>query len=70
MQAKIKTSQSERVIERQSFSVIEVAEAHGLSPSFIRLEIARGRLRAMHAGRRVLIPRRSLDEYFGTTLAK
>lgn len=56
-------------IDRLSYSVDEIATAHGLSASFIRLEISRGRLRAIRAGRRVLIPRASLEAYFAAAEA-
>jgi excisionase family DNA binding protein len=41
---------------RSSWSILEVARRNGLSLQFVRLEIARGRLKAKRFGRRVLIP--------------
>ena len=49
--------------ERLAFSLDEVAKLTGLSVSFVRLEIARGRLRSSRAGRRVLIAATELREY-------
>jgi excisionase family DNA binding protein len=48
---------------RLAFSIGEVAVALGVSASFVRLEIGRGKLKAKHAGRRVLIPRQALTAY-------
>ena len=42
--------------QRNAWSIAEVAKRNGLSRAFVRLEIARGRLRAKRMGRRVLIP--------------
>jgi hypothetical protein len=40
---------------RSCWSILEIAKRNGLSAGFVRLEIARGRLKAKHVGRRVLI---------------
>lgn len=45
------------MVSRRAYSIAEVAIAYGLSKSFVRLEIARGRLKALRVGRRVVIPR-------------
>jgi excisionase family DNA binding protein len=41
---------------RNAWSIAEVAERNGVSRQFVRLEIARGRLKAKKIARRVLIP--------------
>ena len=41
---------------RSTWSVAEIAKRNGLSTQFVRLEIARGRLKARRMGRRVLVP--------------
>jgi len=41
---------------RSAWSIREVARRNDLSAQFVRLEIARGKLRAKRIGRRVLIP--------------
>jgi excisionase family DNA binding protein len=43
--------------------VSDAAESLGVSDAFIRLEIARGKLEILRAGRRVLIKKSSYDEY-------
>jgi excisionase family DNA binding protein len=48
---------------RLAFSIGEVARALGVSASFVRLEIGRGRMKVKRAGRRVLIPRQALTSY-------
>ena len=50
-------------MERIAYSIAEVASATGLSASFIRLEIGRGRLRASKCGRRVLITVEEMRRY-------
>jgi excisionase family DNA binding protein len=49
-----------KTFEREAFSVKELSAKLGLSPSFVRLEIARGRLKALRAGRRIIILRESI----------
>jgi excisionase family DNA binding protein len=48
---------------RKGFSIREVAQMLGFSQSFVRLEISRGRLRALHVGRRVIITPDALDRW-------
>jgi excisionase family DNA binding protein len=50
-------------VTRVAYSVIEVAQMLGVSGSFVRLEIKRGRLEEFRAGRRVLVTKRSFDAY-------
>jgi len=50
--------------DRVCFSVDEIAHAHGVSPALVRLEIARGNLRANRFGKRIVIPRDALDDYW------
>ena len=50
-------------VPRLAFSMHESAAALGLSPGKIRLMIEAGELRAVHAGRRRLIPRESLQAF-------
>ena len=40
---------------RNAFSIAEIAARNGLSKQFVRLEIARGCLRAKRLGRRVVV---------------
>jgi hypothetical protein len=49
--------------ERRAFSVRGLAQAYDVSPSLVRLEIARKRLRAQHIGRRVVIPVEAVEEW-------
>jgi excisionase family DNA binding protein len=51
------------MISRRAYSIAEVAAAYGFSKSFVRLEIARGRLKALHVGRRVVIPRDAMRNW-------
>jgi excisionase family DNA binding protein len=46
-----------------AFSVAEIAERLSVSEGFVRLEIARGALRPLRLGRRVLISCRELERY-------
>jgi excisionase family DNA binding protein len=48
---------------RIALSLQEVAESIGVSVPFLRLEIQRGKLKAAHAGRRVLVRRDEIDRY-------
>jgi excisionase family DNA binding protein len=54
---------TKRALPRVAFGIAEVADALGVSPGFIRLEIARKQLVAFRAGRRVLITKASFDAY-------
>jgi len=47
----------------RAYSVGEVAESLGVSQGLVRLEIQRGRLRALHVGRRVIITPEALDRW-------
>ena len=46
-----------------ALSLEDAARSLSVSPSFIRLEIARGRLGAIHLGRRVVIRQREIECY-------
>jgi hypothetical protein len=48
---------------RMAYSIGEIALAIGVSAAFLRLEIARGRLRAKHLSRRVIVTADALAEY-------
>jgi excisionase family DNA binding protein len=50
-------------LERNALSVAETAATNGVSAGFIRLEIKRGHLKAVRAGRRVLVPVRAIEEW-------
>jgi excisionase family DNA binding protein len=56
------------LVERLSFSVEETATLVGLSPQKVRRMIKAGEIRAIRAGKRVLVPRLSLEEFlqYGT----
>jgi hypothetical protein len=49
--------------ERLAFSVKGLAKAYSVSPSLIRLEIARHRLRVSRIGRRLVIPVEAVNEW-------
>jgi hypothetical protein len=48
---------------RMAFSIKELALAYGVSSGFLRLEIARGKLRPARLGRRVVISRNEAERY-------
>jgi len=50
-------------LERDAFSVAEIASRYGVSKGLVRLEIARGRLRSTHIGRRVIITKREVEHW-------
>lgn len=50
-------------IQRHGFSVEEVARRYGVSAGLVRLEIARGKLKCAHIGRRVVLSQRSIDAW-------
>jgi excisionase family DNA binding protein len=52
-----------RTIERIAYGIAEFASMMAVSPSFVRLELARGNLKGFRVGRRVLITKASADEY-------
>jgi excisionase family DNA binding protein len=54
---------SDPKFDRLGYSVAEVAKFYGLSSGFVRLEIARGKLRVRHLGRRVVILKKDLEIY-------
>jgi len=66
-QRRFSNKKTAREIKRRAFSIDEVSASYGVSSGLIRLEIQREKLRAIHVGRRVLIPQESLDAYFGGT---
>jgi hypothetical protein len=49
--------------ERLAFSVKGLAQAYSVSPSLIRLEISRHRLRVSRIGRRLVIPVEAVNEW-------
>jgi hypothetical protein len=51
-----------------AYSLTTAAEASSLSPSFLRLEISRGNLKAGHIGRRVVITGPELRRYIESSL--
>ena len=50
-------------MQRRAWSVDEVAQSHGVSPGLVRLEIARGKLRATRIGRRLIISAEALNDW-------
>lgn len=52
---------------RRAFSLAELSESLGLSVGFLRLELARGHLRAARFGRRVVIMKPELDRYIAAS---
>ena len=59
----VKPKHTRPKLGRLAFGIGECAEALGVSPGFIRLEILRGKLAAVRAGRRVLVKKDSLEKY-------
>jgi hypothetical protein len=49
--------------ERRGYGLRELALQYGLSVSFLRLEIERGRLRPLRFGRRLIISNQAWAEY-------
>jgi hypothetical protein len=47
----------------RAFGIVELARAIGVSPGFLRLEIARGNLQPTRLGRRILITSAELERY-------
>ncbi len=58
-------SSEEAVLKRVGYSIEEIAQMAPVSKSFIRLEIARGNLRAVKLGRRVVIPKGAFEKWIG-----
>lgn len=50
--------------ERRAYSIAEVAHQHGVSKGLVRLEIKRGRLKAIRLGRRLLVPSESIRRWW------
>lgn len=65
----MQVKQSTDTAPRRAFGIVELARAIGVSPGFLRLEIARGNLKVTRLGRRVLITSGELERYLaaGTT---
>lgn len=53
----------DETIERLAFGLGEVAQMLGVSASFMRLEVARGRLGVFRLGKRTLVSREVLERY-------
>ncbi len=51
-------------LKRKAYSIAEVAQQHGLSRGFVRLEIKRGRLKALRLGRRRLISEEAIRDWY------
>lgn len=51
------------IIEKKAFCLREIAEMYGVSVPFLRLEIARGRLRPLRLGRCLRVKRESLEQW-------
>ena len=51
------------IVEKKAFSLREIAEMYGVSVHFLRLEIARGRLRPLRLGRCLRVKRESLEQW-------
>jgi len=65
-----KTLTNESEARRLAFGVEEFAAAIGVSSSFARLEIARGKLKVIRAGRRVLISQAEINRYLAAGAAE
>ncbi len=57
------------MVEKLSFSVVEAAEAAGLSPRFVRELIAAGKLPVARLGSRVLVRRTDLETLLKESVA-
>lgn len=55
--------------ERLALSLEDTAWRLSVSPSFLRLEIARGHLRPIRLGRRVLISESEIGRYLAASMA-
>lgn len=53
----------ERGLPRQSFTIVEVASATGLSVPFVRKELSAGHITGKKFGRRILILKEELTRY-------
>lgn len=56
--------------KRLALSVAEISDVCGVSVPFVRLEIRRGKLRALKLGRRVVVPIEALREWLDAELTK
>jgi excisionase family DNA binding protein len=56
--------------ERLAVSIKEAAWRVSVSPSFLRLEISRGKLRSVRLGRRVLISESEIKRYLDASTAR
>jgi excisionase family DNA binding protein len=56
--------------DRIAVSVAEAACALGVSRSFLRLEIVRGRLQATRLGRRVVVMKDQLERYLNSNTSE
>jgi excisionase family DNA binding protein len=54
-----------RSVTKMAWGITEIATALGLSHGFVRKEIARGALKGMKVGRRVLVLDEELRRYLG-----
>lgn len=65
MKSHVRKSQEPTKGGRLAYGVTEYAESIGTSANFIRLEIERGKIRAIRRGRRILIPIKEAQAYAG-----
>lgn len=56
--------------KRLALSIAEISEACGVSVPFVRLEIRRGKLRALKLGRRLVVPIEALREWLDAGMTK
>jgi hypothetical protein len=65
MQAQTQTGSKSRVkpIARRAYRLNEIAASLGASPSFVRLEIGRGHLKAFHLGGAVFVAAEEFERY-------
>jgi excisionase family DNA binding protein len=54
---------TEETLQRDGYSIAELASRYGVSEGLVRLEIARGRLHVLRIGRRVIITTRAIEEW-------
>lgn len=51
------------MVEKKAFSIREAAESTGISKAMLYLLVARGELRTVRVGRKVLVTGRELDRF-------
>ncbi len=64
--ATVSVMEAGKATDRMAFRVSEAAALIGVSSAFLRLELARGNLKATRLGRRIVLARTELERYLAT----